>query len=41
MTVLAHAGHWLFALPPLTVFGGLALMILVDRKRGDAEVEAD
>ena len=34
---LAHAGHWLFALPPLTVFGGLAAMVLIERRRDDAE----
>lgn len=38
---LAHAGHWLFALPPLTVFGGLAAMVLIERRREDDEDEAE
>lgn len=33
MSVLAHAGHWLFAMPPLTVFLGLGVMVLVERRR--------
>ncbi|HWT91433.1 MAG TPA: hypothetical protein VN238_00415 [Solirubrobacteraceae bacterium] len=36
---LAHAGHWLFALPPLTVFGGLAAMVLIERRRDHDEEE--
>jgi hypothetical protein len=39
MTVLAHAGHWLFAMPPLTLFAGLGVMILLDRRRGDADAD--
>lgn len=38
---LAHAGHWLFALPPLTVFGGLAAMVLVERRRDDEDDESE
>lgn len=36
---LAHAAHWLFALPPLTVFGGLIAMVLIERRRDDGEEE--
>lgn len=34
---LAHAGHWLFALPPLTVFGGLIAMVVIERRRDDED----
>jgi glycerol-3-phosphate acyltransferase PlsY len=41
MSVLAHAGHWLFAMPPLTLIAGLLMMVVVDRRRGDADADAD
>jgi hypothetical protein len=40
LDVLAHAGHWLsaigFAAAPLTVVGGIAAMILVERRRSES-----
>ena len=38
---LAHAGHWLFALPPLTVFGGLAAMVVIERRRPDEDDDGE
>jgi hypothetical protein len=34
---LAHAGHWAFALPPITVVAGLAFLAVVERRRGRRE----
>jgi hypothetical protein len=31
--VIAHAGHWLFALPPLTMVIGLVGMVVAERVR--------
>jgi hypothetical protein len=41
MMLIAHAGHWLmnlgFALPPLMVIGGVAAMVLRERRHdGDS-----
>lgn len=33
MTVIAHAGHWLFAMPPLAMVVGLLGLIVAERMR--------
>jgi hypothetical protein len=33
--MLAHAGHWLFGVPPLTMVLALVGMVVAERMRGD------